>query len=264
MTLVSSIYSGSIMHRRLRPRRHRFRYRTWWLLVDVADLPRLCQGARLLSHNRFNIFSIYDRDYGCGEKPLAEGVGDCLARAGIDATGKRIFLLTTPRILGYAFNPLSLYFCVDDGGTITAIVYEVHNTYAERHSYVMPAETSDEGIIRHATDKAFYVSPFLPMRMRYAFRLRQPGERIDLAISATISGATVLHASLEGQRQPLTDVRLARIFVTQPLATLKVIAAIHWEALRLWLKGLPIVTRPASAPTPPAAAQGQGQTNLHA
>lgn len=261
MSLTSCLYSGSIMHRRLRPRRHRFRYRTWWLLVDVAELPELCQGTRLLSHNRFNVFSIHDSDYGDG-RALAQSAIDCLARAGIETAGSRIFLLTTPRILGYAFNPLSVYFCVDDGGAVSAVVYEVHNTYAERHAYAMRAETSTEGIVRQSTDKAFYVSPFLPMRMRYAFRLRRPDERIDLAISASISGVPVLHASLEGRRKPLTDARLAGIFVTQPLATVKVIAAIHWEALRLWLKGLPIVPRPTPVSTTSKA--GQGQTNLHA
>ncbi len=263
MSLSSCLYTGSIMHRRLRPRMHRFRYRAWWLMVDVAELPELCKRTRLLAHNRFSMFSIHDRDYGTGPGNLFRDISARLSRAGVEVGKGRVYLLTTPRILGYAFNPLSVYICASPDGTITAVVYEVHNTYSERHSYVLPARGSGSGIIRQAVCKAFYVSPFMPMQMHYAFRLRAPGERITLGITASAGEAPVLHASLEGQRRPLNDAQLLRIFVAQPLATLKVIAAIHWEALRLWLKGLRIVARPKSAPIP-TGGPVRREENFHA
>jgi DUF1365 family protein len=263
VSLSSCLYAGTIMHRRLRPRMHRFRYRAWWLMVDVADLPELCKRTRLLAHNRFNMFSIHDRDYASGQGDLFRDISARLSRAGVAVGTGRVFLLTTPRILGYAFNPLSIYLCTGADGTIAAVVYEVHNTYSERHSYVLPARGSDSGIVRQAVDKAFYVSPFLPMQMHYAFRLRPPGERVTLAITASAGDGPILHASMEGERRPLNDTQLLRIFVAQPLATLKVIAAIHWEALRLWLKGLRIVARPRLAPTP-TGGPVRSEENFHA
>lgn len=264
MNVFSCLYSGSIMHRRLHPRMHRFRYRAWWLMLDIDELPDLCRRTHLLSHNRFNVLSLHDRDYGSGGSDLSQDVRDRLARAGMQAADTRVFLLTTPRILGFGFNPLSVYFCMREDDELAAVIYEVHNTYAERHSYVLPAHTSDNGILRHSADKTFYVSPFLPMPMRYTFRLRPPGERIDLAISVAASGVTTLHASLEGRRRPLNVSQLLWVLAAQPLSALKVIAAIHWEALRLWLKDLPIYPRPAPSAVASTAPSKPRRNKLHA
>jgi DUF1365 family protein len=154
-----------------------------------------------------------------------------------------------PRTLGYCFNPLSIYFCSHADGTAAALVYQVHNTFDERHSYVIPAN-EDSGAVRQRCQKALYVSPFLDMNMRYDFRVAGPDERITVGIRVSTPDQQILNAVLTGDRSDLSDRNLLRVFLTIPAITLKVITAIHWEAVRLWLKGLRLRPRPA----PPACA----------
>jgi len=243
---ASALYVGSVFHHRLAPRAHRFRYRLYWLLIDLDELPQLNARLKLFGHNRRALFSLRDRDHGDGSAtPLRAQVQALLARAGIHIGAGPIRLLTTPRTLGYAFNPLSLYFCHSSDGALAAIVYEVHNTFGERHSYALPIENADE--IRQACAKAFFVSPFLPMGMRYAFRVGPPGERLTLAIRASGTQGVVLRAALTGERRELTDAALMRAGLAVPAIGLKTMAAIHWEAARLWLKGVRFLGRPAEA-----------------
>jgi DUF1365 family protein len=197
----------------------------------------------MFSHNRFNLFALYDRDYGHGTGSLRGYVESRLAEAGLEHAGARIELLTMPRICGYAFNPLSIYFCREGSGRIAAIIYEVHNTFRERHSYVMEAAGDHLEIVQQATDKAFYVSPFMGMSMRYAFRVRPPAASLSVSITGSEAGEVVIHAALRGERVPLTTFALLRLCATHPLMTLKVTGAIHWEALRIWLKGIGIKPR---------------------
>jgi len=235
----SAIYLGAVMHRRLTPRRHRFRYRGFWLLLDLDELEGLNSRLRFFSHNRFNLFSLNDCDHGDGSAtPLHAQIEAQLREAGIDFTGARIRLLCMPRSLGHCFNPLSVYFCDDAEGRPLAIVYQVHNTFGERHSYVLPA--TGEGRQLQACDKAFYVSPFMDMDLRYEFALSMPGERLNLAIRLRQKGETLFVAALAGERRPLDDGALLRLFLSIPAQTLTTVAAIHWQALRLWLKGLRI------------------------
>ena len=237
------------MHRRLRPRIHHFRYRAFWFLLDLDELDRLSSQLRWFSHNRSNLFSLHDRDHGDGSAtPLRAQVELKLREARIDLGGGSIRLLCMPRTLGYCFNPLSVYFCCHADGAPAALVYQVHNTFGERHSYVIPVRhTSDADAVavRQRCRKALYVSPFLDLNMRYDFRVSGPDERIAVGIRASTSEGPVLNAVLTGQRSDLNDRNLVRAFLTIPAITLKVIAAIHWEALRLWLKGLRLVPRPA-------------------
>ncbi len=233
----SAIYAGSVMHRRLTPRRHRFRYRGFWLLLDLGELEHLPERLALFSRNRFNLVSLHDRDHGDGSAaPLRAQIERKLAGAGIAWPGGSIRLLCMPRVLGYGFNPLSIYFCAAPDGSPAAIVYEVHNTFGERHSYVIPL--SGRGDARHSCPKAFYVSPFLDIDMRYDFTVSEPGERLTVSIRASQCGRPVMIACLAGERRALTDAALLRLLATMPLVTFKVTAAIHWQALRLWLKGL--------------------------
>jgi DUF1365 family protein len=235
----SAIYTGAVMHRRLAPRRHRFRYRGFWLLLDLDELDSLTSRLRFFSHNRFNLFSLDDRDHGDGSAaPLRVQIEARLRGAGIDCTGGRIRLLCMPRSLGHCFNPLSVYFCDDAEGRPLAIVYQVHNTFGERHSYVLPAR--GQGRQLQACDKAFYVSPFMDIDLRYEFAVSMPGERLNLAIRLRQHGETLMVAVLAGERRALDDRGLLRLFLTIPAQTLTTVAAIHWEALRLWLKGLRI------------------------
>jgi hypothetical protein len=249
VTRESALYSGSVMHQRLRPARHRLRYRVFSLLLDVDELPALARQLRLFSLNRFNLFSLHERDYGAGDGGgLRPYVEQQLQAAGL-GTGGAIRLLTMPRILGYAFNPLSVYFCHRPGGALQAVLYEVNNTFGERHSYLIEvdaAEAAGDIVTQHCA-KRFHVSPFLGLEMHYRFRIEPPrADRPGLAIGVTAldTNGSLLVARLEAHRKPLDDAALALAFVSHPLLTLKVVAAIHWEALRLWLKGVKLQERP--------------------
>lgn len=237
---VSSIYEGWVMHRRLTPRHHRFKYSVFALLLDLDELPELDRGLRFFKYNRRGLFSFQDRDHGptdAGEPLDLKHWLDCLlADAGIVAKGARR-VLCYPRILGYVFNPLSVWFCHDEQGALKAVVYEVHNTYAERHAYVLPAG-EDPRLVRHGCPKSFYVSPFLSRDCCYRFRIRPPAGDVAIAIHEEEAGRPILNASFAGERRPLTDGRLFKMLLAYPLMTLKVVLAIHYEAVRLMLKGV--------------------------
>jgi DUF1365 family protein len=250
MTVHSWLYTGAVMHRRLHPRRHRFRYRAFWLLLDLDELKGLSTGLRWFSYNRRNVFSLYDRDHGDGSAtPLRTQVALRLRDAGVELEGGRVELLCMPRTLGYCFNPLSIFFCYRADGSLAALIYQVHNTFSERHSYVIPVARND-GSLRQRCRKLLYVSPFLDMDLRYDFRIEGPGERLVVGICASSATQPMLSAVLSGDRQPLNDRTLRRVFVSIPAVTLKVIAAIHWEALRLWTKRIGLRRRPPPPETP--------------
>lgn len=250
MTTHSCLYAGSVMHRRLHPKQHRFRYRVFWLLLDLQEAGALSEKLRWFSHNRPNIFSFYDTDHGDGTAtPLYGQIERQLAKANIALDGGRIRLLCMPRTLGYCFNPLSIYFCYRADGALAAVVYQVHNTFAERHSYVIRVD-NDSSALHQRCRKLFYVSPFLGMDMRYDFRISGPDERISVGISASAGGKQVLSAALAGTRRALTDASLVRLFLQIPLVTFKVSAAILWEAVRLWVKGIRLHRRPAPPEQP--------------
>lgn len=251
MSVEPCLFVGSVVHQRLRPKRHRLRYRAYWTLLDVTEKGLATQGLRLLSYDRFNLFSFRRQDHGDGsDRPLRAQIEGHLVEAGIAFSGGRILMLAMPRVLGYSFNPLSVYFCYREDETLAALVYEVHNTFGQRHRYVIAADGASGGSVRQAVEKTFYVSPFLPMAMRYGFVVRPPGADIMVAVSGRDHDGPLINTALKGVRQPLTDARLATLFFSLPLLTFKVIGAIHWEALRLWRKGIALIERPA----PPAQA----------
>ncbi len=239
----SAVYLGSVMHRRLAPRRHRFRYKAFWLLLDLDEIETLCAQLRFFSHNRFNLFSLDDRDHGDGSPtPLRDQIAAMLRGNGMALAEGRVRMLCMPRTLGFCFNPLTVYFCERADGTPLALVYQVHNTFRERHCYVLPASQAS-GAYRQACDKTFYVSPFLDMDMQYRFAVSAPAARLSVAIAAQRHGHTILAAGLLGKRHDISDAMLLHCFLRIPAITLKVIAAIHWQALRLWLKGVPLQPR---------------------
>lgn len=239
---ASALYTGKVVHQRHTPVRHRLEYRVFSLMVDLDEPDRLDKRLRLFGHNRFALFSLMDRDYGDGKGgDLRDYVRTRLAQAGIDDASGPVRLLCYPRVLGYVFNPLSVYYCYRVDGTLGAVIYEVNNTHGERHSYVIAVEEKQErAAIRQACDKRFFVSPFLPMDCRYRFHLQPPGERLALFIHQTHRGKPILDAWVVGRRRELTDAALLRAALSIPLLTVKVISAIHWEALKLWLKRLPV------------------------
>ena len=243
MTPTSALYVGTVVHRRVRPRRHQFRYRAFWLLLDLDELAGLSSRLRLFSHNHANVFSLYDADHGDGTfTGLRLQVERELASVGVDIAGGAIKLLFMPRTLGYSFNPLSVYFCHDANGRLAALVYQVHNTFGERHSYVIPVQGDADTICQHC-EKRLYVSPFMEMNLQYRFRVKPPVENVTIAVHAQDRAGVIFTAALAGSREDFTDRMLLRVLLRIPLITIKVIAAIHWEALRLWLKGNQMVPR---------------------
>jgi DUF1365 family protein len=232
---MSALYEGWVMHRRLKPRHHRFQYRVFATLLALDELPALDRRLSLFKYNRWGLFSFQDRDHGDG-RPLKLWLDDLLAQNGIEAKGQRR-VLCYPRILGFVFNPISVWFCDDEQGRLQAIVYEVHNTYEERHAYVLPVG-ADTGLVRHGCPKKFYVSPFLSRDCCYQFRIRPPGQGVAIVIQEDEAGAPILNASFAGERRVLSDRVLGKMLLRYPLMTLKVVAAIHFEAVRLMLKGV--------------------------
>lgn len=233
--LDSGLYQGVVVHRRFKPARHAFRYRVFSLLIDLDELPRLDRSLHLFGWNRRAVFSFYDKDHG-DSRNLRAWLDDLLQQAGIAAGGPRR-VLCYPRILGYVFNPLSVWFCHDADETLKAIVYEVHNTFGERHAYVLPV-TAARGCVQQSVEKDFFVSPFLSMDCVYRFRIVPPHDDVAVVIREEEAGTPVLDASFTGKRRALTDGALLTALLRYPLMTLKVVAAIHIEAVRLMRKGV--------------------------
>jgi uncharacterized protein len=243
---AAALYVGDVMHARLKPMGHRFSYRVMSLLIDLDRLVEADRQSRLFGINRAALYSFYEADHGKRDGSSLRGyVQTCAAEHGIDLTGGRVLLLCYPRLLGYAFNPLSVYFGYRADGELALLIYEVRNTFGEIHPYVLPvtsADISDAGV-RQQQDKSFYVSPFIEMAMRYHFRVRPPGERVQLRILETDREGPLLAATFNGSHRVLSTRELLRAFFGLPLVTLKIMAAIHWQALRLWLKGARLVPR---------------------
>lgn len=257
---AASLFVGPVMHARLKPKPHRFTYKVFSLLIDLDRLGEAGRISRLFSVGRFNLVGFHERDHGAGDgRPLAEQARATLAGAGVDLSGGRILLLCYPRVLGYQFNPIATYWCYGADGDLKAVIYEVTNTFKERHAYVAPVRAGEltPAGLRQARDKLMYVSPFLDMTMTYAFRMRPPGECVRLRILESDADGPILSATFSGERRRLTGRALARLCAAMPLMTVKITAAIHWEALRLWLKGLSLADHPP-APVDPSSVDAPG------
>ncbi|TAN16641.1 MAG: DUF1365 domain-containing protein [Rhizobiaceae bacterium] len=246
----SALYNGSVMHHRSRPREHRLCYSIYYLLLDLDEVDALADRLCLFSHNRFNLFSFYDRDHGEGAAiSPRDRIERHLRESGIESGGQ-IRLLTMPRILGYAFNPLSIYFCHRRDNSLSAIFYEVNNTFGQRHNYLIPVAPETKAPIRQESRKSFYVSPFMTTDMLYSFSVVPPGKDLAVSVVGRDKEGPLIVAKLVATRQDLTDAALARAFCAYPLLTLKVIAGIYWEALLIWLKGIRLQDRPSPPDQP--------------
>lgn len=235
--MKSAIYAGTVFHQRFRPRLHRLRYSVFQCLFDLDEIDLMADRLRLFSRNRFNLFSFHDSDFGDRSgAPLRPQVEALMARAGRVPDGGAIRLLTMPRMLGHVFNPISVWFCHRRDGSLSTIVYEVTNTFKERHSYVLPVEGDESAPIRQACDKAMYVSPFMDLDMRYDFTVDPPMERARVVVAGGDAHGPLIVAAFEGARRELSDRALLGAFLRYPLLTLKVVAGIHIEALWLFLK----------------------------
>ena len=233
------LYVGEVTHRRVRPFHHRLRYRVYMLLLDLDAAEAKLSGLKWLRPGRWGLMRWNASDYGRkgDPRPPRDQIEEQLSGGGITLDGGPIRLLTMPRILGYGFNPLSVYFCYRPDGELAALVYEVSNTFGERHSYLIARPEGDARDRRQTAPKRFFVSPFMDMGMTYDFIVRPPGQDLSVTVNVRRGDAPILTATFAGQHRPLDDASLARAFWSHPLLTWKVIAAIHWEAIKLMLKG---------------------------
>jgi len=243
----AALYRAEVMHRRLFDASYRFRYRVFSLLLDIDAIDRAAASSWLFSRNRFNLLSFHDRDHlpeGSHDlRAWAEGV---LANGGIDAKGLRIRLLCFPRVLGWVFNPLSLWYCEREDGRPAAVIAEVRNTFGERHCYLIkPADSGSGWPLRQRHRKDFHVSPFIGMHALYEFRLSRPEERLRVVIREYQDDRLMLVATQHGIRRPFASGQLVRELVRVPFQTLKVLTAIHWQALKIWLQGARFHRKPA-------------------
>jgi uncharacterized protein len=247
LSFTSCIYAGTVVHKRLLPRRHGFSYRVFALCLDVDEIEKLDTSLTLFSRNRRNLLSFRDTDLGRpGPAPIGEKARGLLADAGLSRFGARIEVLCYPRIAGYVFNPLSVYFCRDADGVIGAVIYEVTNTFGERMSYVIESGAGENGSLSHGCEKQLYVSPYTGRDGRYSFHIDPPADRVVVGVSFRENGLATLKTHFRGGRVPLTDATIARMLLRHPLMTVKVIGAIHLEAAKLWAKGVPLVPRHTS------------------
>lgn len=242
MTSNSALYVGTVRHSRLEPFTHSFKYRVFYGLFDLDELEMLDRRLRWFSLGRWNLIGFDQGDYGPADgTSLRDWVEENMAKAGVDISGGRILVLTFPRVLGHVFNPLTIWYAYGPDGHLRGVVHEVRNTFGDRHSYVVPV---DDGGLRHDFKKQLHVSPFNGMDQSYSFSLTPPGRRISVGIQQTEGEHKVLTAGMALSRLPLDDRNLLRVLITHPLVTLKVVTSIHWEALKLWLKGATFHRRP--------------------
>lgn len=237
------LYSGKVMHQRMKPFGHRFEYKVFSLLLDLDQLDRVKRISGLFSVNRFNLVSFVEADHiDTRISPVKNGIRAFADRLFINAgmaRPLRIELLAYPRVFGHAFNPISLYYAYDETGALSGMIYEVRNTFGERHTYVCPVEPgqlSDAGL-RQTRSKIFHVSPFIEMGMRYDFRVRAPGDELQFRILESDGQGPLLAASFSGKAAPLSTSALVSQLAKIPFLGLKIVAGIHFEAFRLWLKG---------------------------
>jgi len=250
VSTASALYFGKVIHRRFRPKAHYLSYRVFWLFLDLEEVDRLAKHLRFFSVGRFNLVSFHPRDHGDGsDRPLRQQITHYLERAGIDLGQGAVRLLTMPRLLGYVFNPISIYYCHHTDGRLLALVYEVTSTFKIRHSYVIPVSQADseQGRFVQSAAKALYVSPFMDMEMDYKFRGHVPSDILDVMIDGHDVQGKLIHAAITAHKRPLTDSSLLRAIAGFPLMTMKVVMAIHWEALKLWLKRVPLTRQPLPA-----------------
>lgn len=240
-----SIFRGEVVHKRMRPVEHKLNYRVFSLLMDVDRLDDEAKRLKLFSLNRFNLFSINENQHGNRDgSSLSSFAWQQVRKAGMGDRVERIMVLFYPRIFGFAFNPLTVYYCLDSNGAPALMIYEVRNTFGQALTYVLPAGADHGGTFSHVIDKCFYVSPFNEVDGRYTFHVVKPEDDLTVGVALKTDNAPLIRTHFKGRRNKLSDRGLLKVFFAYPLMTLKVVAAIHWEALKIWRKGIRINTCP--------------------
>ena len=240
--MTSAIYNGTVIHKRFKPKLHFFKYKVFSLLIDLSELNFLDKNIKFFSYNRFNLISFFDKDHGERDgTSLVEWVKKNLNENKIDHENIKIKLLCYPRILGYVFNPLSVFYVYNKKEELISILYEVKNTFGEQHTYIFKVE--NDNLLQHNCEKKFHVSPFIEMNCNYFFRILKPSEKISVIIDQYQSNEKILFASQDGKRADLTSAELMKSYLKHPLMTFKIISAIHFEAFKLWAKGIKFIKK---------------------
>ena len=239
----SSIYIGNVIHKRFKPKIHFFKYKVFSILLDISEIDILDKSLKIFSYNKFNIVSFYDADHGPRDgTSIKEWVIKNLNDNRINTENIKIKLLCYPRIFGYVFNPLSVFFIYNKNSKLISILYEVKNTFGEQHTYVFKTK-ENENYIKHTCKKKFHVSPFIEMDCTYFFKILKPSEKISVIIDQYDEEGKLLYASQDGDRIELNNKNLVLSYLRHPLMTFKIIVAIHFEAFKLWTKGIKFVKK---------------------
>ena len=239
----SSIYNGSVIHKRFKPKKHFFKYKVFSLFLDLSELKELNNKLNFFSLNKFNLISFYEKDHGERDgSSILDWVKNNLRSNNVSTDNIKVKLLCYPRILGYVFNPLSIFFVYDNDENLISILYEVKNTFGEQHTYVFKIEGENK-LIQNNCPKKFHVSPFIEMDCNYFFRILNPGDKLSVIIDQYDQEGKILFASQDGIRSDLTNKNLMNSYLKHPLMTFKIISAIHFEAIKLWIKGIKFVKK---------------------
>ena len=239
----SCIYNGKVIHKRFKPKEHYFKYNVFSLLIDLDELNIIGKKIKFFSYNKFNLISFYDEDHGNRDgSSLIHWVKKNLNQISVDTSQIKIKLLCYPRILGYVFNPLSIFFVYDKNSSLKAILYEVKNTFGEQHTYIFKIGSKDKNIQNYC-EKKFYVSPFMDLSSKYHFKILNPENKLSIVINQSDNNGKLLYASQDGIRSELSTKNLILSYLKHPLMTFKIISAIHFEAFRLWTKGIKLVKK---------------------
>tara|TARA_Y100000389_G_C17340180_1_gene452870 strand:+ start:33 stop:797 length:765 start_codon:yes stop_codon:yes gene_type:complete len=239
----SCIYSGSVIHKRFKPKEHFFKYKVFSLFLDLSELNELDDKLNFFSLNKFNLISFHEVDHGNRDgSSLFDWVKNNLSNNNVSTVNIRVKLLCYPRILGYVFNPLSVFFVYDQNENLISILYEVKNTFGEQHTYFFKVENQNK-LIQNNCSKKFHVSPFIEMNCNYFFKILNPAQKLSVIIDQYDQKGKILFASQDGERSDLTSKNLMKSYLKHPLMTFKIISAIHFEAFKLWMKGIKFIKK---------------------
>jgi len=239
----SAIYNGKVIHKRFKPKVHYFKYKVFSLLIDLSELEILDKKVNFFSYNKFNLISFYEKDHGDRDgSSLTSWVKKNLEKYNIQAKDIKIKILCYPRIFGFVFNPLSVFYIYNFEDQLISILYEVKNTFGEQHTYIFKV-TKDANLVQNNCSKKFHVSPFIEMNCNYFFRLLKPGNKISVIIDQYDNEDQILYASQDGTRSDFNTQHLIKSYLKHPIMTFKIILAIHFEAFKLWAKGIKFIKK---------------------
>ena len=240
--MTSCIYNGTVIHKRFKPKIHFFKYKVFSLLIDLSELDNLDKKIGFFSYNKFNLISFFDKDHGDRDgSSVISWVKKNLKENDVNCENIRIKLLCYPRIFGYVFNPLSIFYVYDKNDKLISLLYEVKNTFSEQHTYIF--KIKENNLLQHNCEKKFHVSPFIEMNCSYFFRTLKPADKISIIIDQYQLNEKILYASQDGKRTDFTTSELIKSYLKHPLMTFKVIVAIHFEAFKLWTKGIKFIQK---------------------